>query len=73
MLANNIIEKIFMRFPTLKPDIMEIISSVLIEERDHTKYVVDSIIEAEQNYIFTNDILFKEGKSSRDEPVIPEG
>jgi len=68
MLAHSIIDKIFMRFPTLKPDIMEIISSVLIEERDHAKYVVDSIIEAEQNYIFTNDLQFKEGKSNN-EPV----
>jgi len=63
MIAHQIIEKIFMRFPTLKPDIMEIISSVLIEERDHAKYVVDSIIEAEQNYIFTNDLAFKEMQS----------
>ena len=46
-LAHQSIDKLFMRFPTLKPDIMDIISSVLIEERDHTKFMVESIIEAE--------------------------
>lgn len=59
-----------MRFPILKPDIMEIVSSVLIEERDHTKFMIESIIEAEQNFIFTNDLEFKEQRSF-EEPMLP--
>lgn len=67
MLAHNIIDKLFMRFPAIKTDIMDIVSSVLIEERDHTRSIIEDIIEAEQNYIFTNDLAFKESKSGKEE------
>lgn len=63
ILAHSIIDRIFMRFPQLKPEIMDVITGVLVEERDHCKMVVESIIEAEQNYIFTNDLDFKENKT----------
>jgi vacuolar protein sorting-associated protein 1 len=62
MMAVAIIEKIFVRFPMLKPEIIEIITNVMQEERNHTLEVVGAIVEAEQNYIFTNDMDFKENK-----------
>jgi len=62
MMAVAIIERIFCRFPSLKPEIIEIITGVLQEERDHTLEIVGAIVEAEQNYIFTNDLEFKENK-----------
>ena len=46
----------------LKPEIMEIIVGVLNECRNQTLEMVGAIIEAEQNYIFTNDMNFKENK-----------
>lgn len=61
-MAVAIIERIFSRFPMLKPEIIEIIVGVLQEERNHTLEIVGAIVEAEQNYIFTNDIHFKENK-----------
>jgi len=61
-MAVAIIERIFSRFPSLKPEIIEIITGVLQEERDHTLEIVGAIVEAEQNYIFTNDLEFKENK-----------
>lgn len=54
----------------LKPEICEIIISVLNEERANTLRIVSHIIEAEQNYIFTNDLEFKENKME-DEPPVP--
>lgn len=62
-LANNIIEKIFLRFPSLRPEIMEIICSVLQAERDHAREIVEAVIDSEQNYLFTNDLEYKEQRS----------
>ncbi len=34
---------------------MEIITGVLIAERDRTRDFIDALVDAEQNYHFTND------------------
>jgi hypothetical protein len=34
---------------------MDIIITVLQEEREKTRALVESVIDAEQNYLFTND------------------
>jgi len=47
IMCNDIISRIFRRFPMLKPEIMEIITSVLSECRTYTNTLVGSIIEAE--------------------------
>jgi len=41
--------------PTLRPLIMEIIVSILQRERDHSRELVEAVIDAEQNYLFVND------------------
>ena len=33
----------------------DLVTNYLIEERDKTKYIIDSIVEMEINYLFTND------------------
>lgn len=71
IMCNDIISRIFRRFPMLKPEIMEIITSVLSECRTYTNELVGSIIEAEQNYIFTNDMDFKENKADEKEDLLP--
>jgi hypothetical protein len=55
-----------MRFPTLKPEIIDIVNSIIQEERDHCREIVAAIVEAEENYIFTNDTEFKENKSAEE-------
>jgi vacuolar protein sorting-associated protein 1 len=62
-LAAGIVEKIFMRFPTIIPDIMEIITAVLQSERDKAREIVESIIDSEQNYLFTNDIDYLQNRT----------
>jgi dynamin 1-like protein len=54
-LAQTIIERLFYRFPSLVSEICEVVSSVLRDERDKCKEIVQSIIEAEESYVFTND------------------
>jgi len=43
---------------------MDIIIGVLGGERDHAREIVDAVIDAEQNYLFTNDTDYKENRSS---------
>lgn len=54
-LADEIAQKVFSRFPGVVSDIMEIVSKCLMEQKDKTNHVVESIIEAEEGYLFTND------------------
>lgn len=63
-LCSQIIDRIFMRFPSLRPVIMDIIVQVLSSERDHAREIVEAIIDSEQNYLFTNDLDYKENRSS---------
>lgn len=63
-ICSAIIERIFMRFPTIRPIIMDMIIKVLSEERDHAREIVEAIIDSEQNYLFTNDLDYKENRSS---------
>lgn len=46
-MAQGIIDRIFMRFPSLRPVIMDIIIALLQIERDHTREIVETIISAE--------------------------
>ena len=44
------------------PEIMEIIIKVLNKERDYAREVVEAIIDSEQNYLFTNDLEYKDNR-----------
>jgi len=54
-LANNIQRKCFVRFPSFGEKIMKKIIEIMQEERENTRYLVESIIESEQTNMFTND------------------
>jgi hypothetical protein len=45
------------------PVIMEIIVAILQKERDHTRSIVEAIIDSELNYFFTNDKDYKESRT----------
>ncbi len=55
MLCKEIVDRIFVRFPTLMPDIMDVIVDVLVKQREEARMIVESLIDSEQNYLFTND------------------
>lgn len=79
-IAHGIVDKIFQRFPTMIPVIMEIIITTLSKERDKAREVVEAIIDSEQNYLFTNDSDYKDsrqeimqGDKSQSPQVGPDG
>ena len=59
-LAEEIAQKVFSRFPGVVNDIMEIVSRCLMEQKDRSSKVVESIIESEEGYLFTNDREYME-------------
>jgi hypothetical protein len=54
-LANTIEQRAFMRFPQFGEVIMEKVVEIMQEEREKARYLVESIIECEETYMFTND------------------
>lgn len=46
-MCQGIVDKIFQRFPSMIPEVMDIIVNVLQEEKEKTRVIVESIIDAE--------------------------
>jgi len=46
-MAQGIVERIFSRFPTMIPEVMDIITGVLQDEREKTRVIVESVIDSE--------------------------
>lgn len=53
-----------MRFPGMQNEIMDIIIKALSKERDYTLEIVESLIDSEQFYHFTNDETFRKERSA---------
>ena len=53
-----ILEKIFTRFPQAINDMNDLVSSYLQEEKEKCKYIIDSMVDMEINYLFTNDLEY---------------
>ncbi len=62
-LAEEIANKVFARFPGLVGEVLEVVSKVLVEERDKAKEILEDIVEAEQGYLFTNDLDYLMNRS----------
>lgn len=67
-IAHSIVDRIFQRFPTMIPEIMDIIIKTLNKDRERARDVVESIIDSEQNYLFTNDRAYNENRTD----IIPQ-
>ena len=48
----------------MQGEIMDIITRVLHSERDKARQIVESIIDSEQNYLFTNNLDYKNNRSA---------
>jgi len=57
-----------MRFPAARSQVMEYICEIIGKERDHCREIVEAVIDAEQNYLFTNDLEYKTNRQS----IVPE-
>lgn len=62
-IAQGNVDRIFQRFPSLIPEIMDVIVRVISKERDHAREICEAIIDSEQNYLFTNDQDYKDNRS----------
>jgi len=45
------------------PEVMDIITTVIQGEREKTRVIVESIIDSEQNYLFTNDMDYLQNRT----------
>ncbi len=57
-LSGKILEKTFARFPQIINDMGDFINNFINESKDKCKYIVDSVVDMEINYLFTNDIEY---------------
>ena len=57
-LSGKILEKTFARFPQIINDMGDFINNFINEVKDKCKYIVDSVVDMEINYLFTNDIEY---------------
>lgn len=67
-MAQGIVERIFSRFPSMIPEVMDLITTVLQDEREKTRALVESSIDAEQNYLFTNDYDYLQNRTD----IVPQ-
>lgn len=54
-ISNKVMERVFLRFPTIISDMNDFVSNYLNSEKDKTSFIVESLIDMEINYLFTND------------------
>jgi hypothetical protein len=50
------------------PEVMDIITGVLQDEREKTRVIVESVIDSEQNYLFTNDYDYLQNRTD----IVPQ-
>ena len=50
---------------------MDVIIKCISKERDHAREIIEAIIDSEQNYLFTNDLDYKENKQNIIQEVNP--
>ena len=55
MLSTKILEKVFSRYPKIISTVSEFVNKFLVEEKEKAKNLIDSIIDMDINYLFTND------------------
>ena len=67
-LANKLKEKAFKRFPMFGEELMEKITEVMQTERERARYLVESILDSEHEYMFTNDAEYLMNRTD----IVPE-
>lgn len=55
-LAHTIIERVFYRFPPIVGELSEVATGVLVNERESCREIVEKMMDADESYIFTNDM-----------------
>ena len=55
LIAATIVQNLFVRFPSVSDDIIEIADCYFLEQKEKTKRMIEGNIDCEINYLFTND------------------
>ncbi|VWU52278.1 dynamin-like protein [Hepatocystis sp. ex Piliocolobus tephrosceles] len=58
ILSQKIATRILNRFPQLSEQVLELSQTILIREKENTRIILENFIEAETNYLFTNDASY---------------
>lgn len=58
VLAQKIARIVFRRFPQLADKLLELTGDLLNQEKEKTRVVIENIISAETEYLFTNDVTY---------------
>lgn len=56
VLGHTIIERVFYRFPPIVGELSEVVTQVLVGERESCRDIVEKMMDADESYIFTNDV-----------------
>lgn len=58
ILSQKIANRVLSRFPKLSEQVLELSQNILIREKENTQQILENFIEAETNYLFTNDVTY---------------
>ncbi|CAD2092265.1 dynamin-like protein, putative [Plasmodium vinckei brucechwatti] len=58
ILSQTIANRVLTRFPKLSEQVLDLSQSILIREKENTHTILENYIEAETNYLFTNDVSY---------------
>lgn len=58
ILSQKIANRVLSRFPKLSEQVLELSQNILIREKENTQQILENFIEAETNYLFTNDMTY---------------
>ena len=55
LVAATLIQNLFVRFPSVSDEILEIADGYFLEQKERTRVMIEGNIDCEMNYLFTND------------------
>ncbi|SBS99850.1 dynamin-like protein, putative [Plasmodium malariae] len=55
ILSQKIANRVLIRFPKLSEQVLDLSQAILMREKENTHNILENFIEAETNYLFTND------------------
>ena len=68
-LAHMVLERILYRFPPLIGEMSEVVTRVLMAEKEECRSIVERMVDAEESYVFTNDLEYLTTRSD----IVPKG
>ncbi|KJP85844.1 hypothetical protein AK88_04492 [Plasmodium fragile] len=58
ILSQKIANRVLVRFPALSEQVLDLSQTILLREKENTHNILENFIDAETNYLFTNDASY---------------